>query len=133
MTQPFHLYRQYKRIYSKQVVTENGIYKEGEVPSAKQGDAQLTVEVVHEIILADAAGQLIRLVFHIPEALDQNDEKGGSYTLDGSSITTDDYPAGSGPSTVPTALYTDTSSTLTSDNVISATEMENVANAWAPT
>ena len=130
MAESYQTFRQVRRLYSKQIITESGIYKEGELPEAKKGSAQLTVEVVHEVVLSDRAGRLQRLMFYVPEAMDKDDQVGGGYELNGSAYITDDYTSASGPSEIPTKLYVDTKTTLSNSSKISADAMVGVAGGW---
>jgi len=117
-------------MYSKQVITENGIYKEDEVPDDEKGSAQLTVEVVHEVVLSDKAGRLSRMTFYVPEAKDKDGAIGGGYELNGSTYVTEDYLAAAGPSSTPTKLYTDDNTTLPASSKISADTMITIAGGW---
>ena len=127
---PFHTMREYKRIYSIVKVTSEGIFKDGEVPDDYNGDTELTVEVVHEILLTDAAGRLERKVYAIPEALDRNRENGGGYELEGSTYQTSDFPSTAGPSSAPTVLYIKQNPYLSSDNILRAEEMVRILGGW---
>lgn len=139
---PFAAFREYKRLYSKVSVTAQGVYKEDEVPDSYKGDAELEVEVVHEILLCDAAGRLQRMVFDIPEALDNLDRKGGGYGLytegEGDDPPTPvqvpyinaDYPATTGGATTPTKLYQRTSEHLDEQIKLRANEMVTISGGW---
>jgi len=127
------VFRQCQRIYSIQIITESGIYKEDELPDSEEGSAQLTVEVIHEVLMADKAGRTQRLVFAIPEALDKDGKTGGGYTLDGTAYESQDYPPDSGGgATVPTKLYTSGDCNITTDNKKRAETITNLNGGWPP-
>ncbi len=139
---PFASFREYKRLYSKAIVTAQGVYKEDEVPDSYDGDAELEIEVVHEVIMTDSAGRLQRMVFAIPEALDKNDKQGGGYALyeEGTDETPGaaihdpyinaDYPTTSGDSSVPTKLYQRTNESLDAQIKFRANEMITISGGW---
>ena len=136
---PFTTFREAKRLYSRQVVTTNGIFKEGQVPEEYEGDAELTVEVVHEIVMADSAGRLQRLVFDIPEALDKDKKNGAGYGIFTDSeppvdvinpYTTDDYPLTTGGATEPTKLYIRENAKISDENKSRVDEMISISGGW---
>ncbi len=111
----FQALREFKRVYSLFHITEDGVYKEDNVPEDYSGSGELKVEVVHEIILVDKAGRLFHKYYDIPEAMDDEQQIGGGYTLDDVDLVSDLwYPDQAGPSTVRTKLYTRQSSRLPS-------------------
>lgn len=106
---PFHAYRELKRVYSYVNVTEDGMYKEDEVPPDYAGASILKVEVVHEIFLSDKTGKILHFYYDIPEAKDQDDLTEGGYTNATTGVDYVDHawypnPSGSG-SQVRTKLY----------------------------
>lgn len=116
-TLAFHAFREYVRIYSIFHITEDGIYKENNVPEDYSGSGDLKVEVVHEIVFTDSAGRLDHRYYDIPDAMDNTGEKGGGYELDGDPLTDHKwYPnqGVGGSSTVRTKLYRRESTKLSS-------------------
>jgi hypothetical protein len=59
--------REYKRKCSKVILTEDGIYHEGEEPDNYDG-AKLTLEVVHAVLFVDDSGFLMTLSCNPPKA-----------------------------------------------------------------
>lgn len=60
-----------KRKVSKVIVTEDGLFHEGQIPGNYDG-AQLPIEVVHATVFADEAGNLITFTCYAPPAMDSN-------------------------------------------------------------
>ena len=88
---PFMGYKEYLRIYSIQHVTTNGIYKEDQVPTEYIG-ANLTVEVVHQVVMVSPNGELFKFDYDVPEALDEDGNKSGGIELDGTMVTAGTNP-----------------------------------------
>ena len=131
---PFHVFREIGRVYSIFVITEDGIYKEGEVPEDYNGSGELKVEVVHEIFKVDSAGRVRHTYYDIPDAKDREGKYGGGYTNTSSSHPIDAsgnyvdhewYPnqGVGGDSTVRTKLYYRKTNRLTTSNVAKADYM----------
>lgn len=138
---PYASFREYKRLYSIVVVTDDGLYKEGEVPSSYGGDTEVEIEVVHEILMVDSAGRIRRLVFDIPEAKDRNNKLGGGYGIyepgDPPTPVTvpyknEDYPETTGGATEPTKLYIRVSNKLDPQNMLRADKMVEISGGWPP-
>jgi len=129
MTLAYQTLREYKRLISKQIVTEDGIYKEDEVPSTYTGDVLIEVEVVHEVLMTDEVGRTMRLVFDIPKAKDSSGATEGGYTLNGSAYVTSDYPAEGGTDT---ELSLVTSTKLSEDIQEKVDEMIIIQGGYPP-
>lgn len=132
MSLPWTGWREYARVVSTQIVTENAVYKKDHVSDEAAGQAQLEVEVVHEVLMIERTGRLNRLKFDVPEALDENDETGGGFELNGSQYKNDDYPEGAGPSTVPTELSVRINSSLPDVWREKAEDMIELAGGYPP-
>lgn len=128
---PYQTLRVYKQIYSVQIVTPGGVFKKDHVPDEFKGEASLTVEVVHEMLLIDAAGRLVREVLDVPEAKDENKETGGGYELNDATYVTPEYPAGDAGKPV-TKMYIKQSSKIDAQNALRAEEMISIAGGWPP-
>ncbi len=111
----FHAFREFRRVYSIFHITEDGIYKEDNVPEDYSGSGELKIEVVHEIFFVDKTGRLSHQYYDIPDAMDSEQNVGGGYSLDDVDLVTDLwYPDQAGPSTTRTKLYTRQSTRLPS-------------------
>lgn len=126
---PYRTLRVYKQLYSIQVVTPGGVFKKDHVPEEFEGEASLTVEVVHEILLVDAAGRIERVALEVPEAMDENKEVGGGYELNDMPYVTPDYPAGEGGKP-PTKLFIKVNSKIDPQNALRADEMVRISGGW---
>jgi hypothetical protein len=109
-----HGFIELKRVVAVHEVTEEDVYKEGQVPTT-YGGAKLKVEVVYAVWMVDIAGRVRRFEFDIPEPKDSEGKIGGPYNLDGV-----ETQAGAGPSTVATELKTVQSSLLDSNDDLRA-------------
>lgn len=88
-------YYEYSRVVSNVSITEEGVFKSGQVPTT-YGGARLDLQVVHSVSMINARGELQILEFEIDEAMDSDRQRGGPTVRDGNQIL-----AGAGPSTVP--------------------------------
>lgn len=106
----YHAFVEHSRFVAVHEVTEEGVYKEGQVPTT-YGGAILKVEVVYGIIMVDWGGRVRRFEFDIVEPLDKDGKVGGPIIVDGVEVS-----AGAGPSTAPTYIKT-VNSTLIDDDL----------------
>ena len=91
----YNRYFEYERVVSHVSVTDEGVYKMGEVPDT-YGGAQLDLELVHAVFVVNSKGEMLMLEFFPEEAMDTERKRGGPTVRDGQEIL-----PGAGPSTVP--------------------------------
>ena len=66
-----NVFYEHNRVVSLITVTEEGIFHTGQLPDDISG-AELDVEIIHEVQLADREGNLIVLHFNVPKAKDSD-------------------------------------------------------------
>lgn len=75
-------YREFYRWVATIGITEEGMFKEDEIPDDVVSSV-LYVETVYRIVLVDASGQLTYMDFDNPPAMDKERNPGGPVILDG--------------------------------------------------
>lgn len=108
-SQPANLYNrffEYSRVVSSVSVTEEGVFKAGQVPTS-YGGARLDLLVVHSISLINARGEMQIFEIEVEEGMDDQRQRGGPVVRDGTEVR-----AGAGPSTVPITQTTILNSNL---------------------
>jgi len=117
----FKGYREYYRLVATLGVTEEGLFKEDQIPDDVVSSV-LYVETVYRVVLTDAAGQLTYMDFDNPAAMDSERDTGGPVILDGETLYTE-----SGPSTVPLTLVKKFSQRLPEGWKARADQMNTIA------
>jgi len=108
--EPYQIFRTWRRIYEKRIITRNGVYAENQLPDDYSG-SQLEIEIVQRMITCDSAGHLKAFYFddlNNVKDKDDNEGIGATIILPEHTITIE----GDGPSEHIATWYLDTNTKL---------------------
>lgn len=109
----FNRFYEFERVISKVVITEEGTFKEGEVPEG-YGGARLELDIVDAVFLVNSRTEMHMFEFANAEAMDAERKTGGPVIRDGVEIAPQ-----TGESTVPTVQTTVRNPTLEESRALS--------------
>ena len=73
---------EYGRVVSNVIITDEGVYQEGQIPDT-YGGAQLSIQCVHAVLMVNAKAELVIFEFEVDSPMDKERKSGGPIYRDG--------------------------------------------------